>query len=80
LTISAVSSGELVVGQQVFGTGVAADTVIIALGAGTYTVNRSQTVSSTTLTGPSDLFVPNAVVDRFTANTAGALAVIKLTN
>jgi hypothetical protein len=68
------------VGQQVFGTDVAADTVIIALGAGTYTVNRSQTVRSTTLTGPSDLFVPNAVVARFTANTAGALAVIKLTN
>lgn len=85
LTVSAVGSGELVVGQQVFGTGVAANTVITALGTGTggtgtYTVNQSQTVSSETLTGPSNSFIPNCTVSHFTANTAGGLAIIKLTN
>lgn len=55
LTVSAVGSGTLVVGQQITGTGVAAGTYIIALGTGTggtgtYTVSSSQTVSSTTIT------------------------------
>lgn len=85
LTVSAVGSGQLRIGDQVFGTGVAPNTVITALGSGvggtgTYTVNQSQTVGSTTLTGPANLLVPNCTVDRYTANTAGGLAVIKLTN
>lgn len=54
LTVSAVTSGTLYVGQTIQGTGVTADTMITALvsgtgGAGTYTVSTSQTVSSTTL-------------------------------
>ena len=85
LTVSAVASGSLQVGDQVFGTGVLPNTVITAFGSGvggtgTYTVNQTQTVSSETLTGPSNVLIPHCVVDRFTTNTTGGLAVIKLTN
>ena len=56
LTVTAVTSGTLYVGQTIQGTGVTALTVITALGTGsggtgTYTVSTSQTVSSTTLYG-----------------------------
>lgn len=52
LTVSAVTSGTLVVGQTIFGTNIAADTVITSFGTGsggvgTYNVNNSQTVAST---------------------------------
>ncbi|NPT59115.1 baseplate J/gp47 family protein [Paraburkholderia elongata] len=55
LTVTAMTSGTIAVGQMVTGAGVAVGTVITALGtgtggAGTYTVGISQTVSSTTLT------------------------------
>ncbi|OJW21176.1 MAG: hypothetical protein BGO49_24495 [Planctomycetales bacterium 71-10] len=86
LTVTTLTSGALQVGQQVFGAGVAPNTVITAFGSGvggtgTYTLNTSgQTVGAEAMTGPSNLFVPNCVVSRFTANTAGGLAVIKLTN
>jgi hypothetical protein len=90
LHVSTLTSGEVLIGQQVFGTGVAADTVITAFGSGTggtgtYTLNTSgQTVASSgspeTMTGPSNLLVPHCIVDRYTTNTAGGLAVIQLTN
>lgn len=85
LTVSAVGSGQLRIGDQVFGTGVAANTVITAFGTGvggtgTYTVSQSQTVTSTTLTGPANVLVPNCVVSRYDANTTGGVAAIKLTN
>lgn len=56
LTVSGVTSGTLYLGQTIQGSGVTAQTIITALGtgtggAGTYTVNNSQTVSSTTLYG-----------------------------
>jgi len=56
LTVSAVTSGTLYVGQTIQGTGVTALTIITALGTGsggtgTYTVSTSQTVASTTLYG-----------------------------
>lgn len=56
LTVTAVTSGTLYVGQTIQGTGVTVLTIITALGtgtggAGTYTVSASQTVSSTTLYG-----------------------------
>ena len=56
LTVSAVTSGTLVVGQTIQGSTVTAQTIITALGtgtggAGTYTVNNSQTVTSRTLYG-----------------------------
>ena len=55
LTISAVTSGSLQVGDVILGTGVTAATTITALGTGTggtgtYTVNNSQTVASETIT------------------------------
>lgn len=56
LTVTAVTSGTLYVGQTIQGSGVTAQTIITALGtgtggAGTYTVNYSQTISSSTLYG-----------------------------
>jgi hypothetical protein len=90
LHIATLTSGEVLVGQQVFGTGVAPNTVITALGSGTggtgtYTLNTSgQVVASSgspeAMTGPSNLFVPHCIVDRYTTNTSGGLAVIQLTN
>jgi hypothetical protein len=55
LTVTAVTSGVLSIGQTISGTGVTAGTRIVAFvsgsgGAGTYTVDKSQTVSSTTIT------------------------------
>lgn len=55
LTVSAVTSGTLSIGQVLYGTGVSAGTTITALGTGTggtgtYTVFPSQTVSSTAIT------------------------------
>ena len=60
MTVTAVTSGVLSVGQQVYGTGVSQLTKITALGTGTggtgtYTVSISQTVASTTIiTGPDN--------------------------
>jgi hypothetical protein len=55
LTVSPTPTGRLAVGYPVFGTGIAAGTVITALGtgtggAGTYTVNNAQTVGSEGMT------------------------------
>jgi len=55
LTVSAVTSGGIVLGDVISGTNVTAGTYITAFltgtgGAGTYTVSASQTVSSTTIT------------------------------
>ncbi len=55
LTVTAVTSGKLSVGQTISGSGVTAATKITALGTGTggvgtYTVDTSQTASSTTVT------------------------------
>lgn len=56
LTVTAVTSGTLAVGMTIQGAGVTVNTIITALGtgtggAGTYTVNNSQTIGSTTLYG-----------------------------
>lgn len=55
MTVSAVGSGALAVGQFVHGTGVTADTYIVSLGTGTggtgtYNVSISQTVASEAMT------------------------------
>lgn len=69
LTVTAVGSGTLAVGQQISGTGVAAGTTITALGSGTggtgtYTVSASQTVSSTTISAYTrGQFAGNALVN-----------------
>jgi len=54
MTVSAVTSGTIQVGQLITGTGVTTNTKIVALGTGTggtgtYTVSASQTVASTTI-------------------------------
>jgi hypothetical protein len=54
LTVSAVTSGALQIGQTIEGTGVTNGTIITAFGTGsggvgTYTVSASQTVTSTTI-------------------------------
>jgi hypothetical protein len=81
LTVSAVSSGVLFPGQKITGTGIAADTVITAYGtgtggAGTYTVNNSQTVASTTVSGTgtatATATVANGQVTSVTVTYTGA--------
>ena len=54
LTVASVSSGTIAVGQSLFGINVLSGTVITALGtgtggAGTYTINRSQTVANSVM-------------------------------
>lgn len=54
MTVTAVSSGTLYVGQTIQGAGITVQTIITALGtgtggAGTYTINNSQTISSQTM-------------------------------
>ncbi|CAB4133990.1 hypothetical protein UFOVP267_7 [uncultured Caudovirales phage] len=56
LTVTAVTSGTLALGMTIQGAGVTANTIITAYGtgsggAGTYTVNNSQTIASRTLYG-----------------------------
>jgi len=64
LTVTAVTSGTLYVGQTVRGAGVTTNTIITALGtgtggAGTYTINNSQTFSSGTLYGLNYTIIPS---------------------
>ena len=90
LHITTLTSGELAVGQQIFGTGMPANVSITAFGTGvggtgTYILNTSGlTLFSVgapgAITGPSNLLIPHCVVERYAANTAGGTAVIKLTN
>jgi len=56
LTISAIASGQILVGDAITGAGVTAGTVITGFltgtgGTGTYSVNNSQTVGSEAMTG-----------------------------
>ncbi|WAR42927.1 head decoration protein [Methylomonas rapida] len=79
LTVTAVTSGKLAVGQAIAGSGVTAGTTITALGtgtggAGTYTVSASQTVASTTLTASSAKAVAG------TNTGAGAMGAITVSN
>jgi len=61
LTVTAVTSGTLKPGQPIAGSGVTAGTVIVNQltgtpgGAGTYTVNISQTAASTTITSQDSI-------------------------
>ncbi len=57
MTVTAVASGVLKIGDTLTGSGVTGGTTITALGSGaggtgTYTVSASQTVASTTITAP----------------------------
>lgn len=72
LTVSAMTSGTIVLNQPISGTGVTGGTTITAFltgsgGTGTYTVSASQTVASTTITaggtctvGAGSVSEPNA--------------------
>ncbi|CAB5212696.1 Bacteriophage P22, Gp10, DNA-stabilising [uncultured Caudovirales phage] len=64
LTVTAVTSGTLYVGQTIQGAGITVGTIITALGTGTggtgtYTINNSQTVSSETMYGLNFTVIPS---------------------
>lgn len=88
LTVTTSTTGALSIGDIITGPGVAANTVITGYGTGTggtgtYVVNNAQTVGSVgspiAIASPSEIVIPNCVVDRFDVSGTG-LAVIKLTN
>lgn len=86
LTVTAVASGQLSVGDPIFGTGIPANTVIASFGTGvggtgTYNLNTAGTTfASGAITTPGYALVPNCVVDRYQSNATGGVAVLKLTN
>lgn len=79
LTVSAVSSGALSVGQEVRGSGVTAGTLIVSLGTGTggtgtYNVSVSQTVGSEAMTTDTPAVTYDSVSNAFLvqSGTTGA--------
>lgn len=79
LTVTAIGSGSLAVGQTLSGSGVTAGTKITALGTGiggvgTYTVDTSQTASSTTITATS------AEASAVTGSGGGTFGAITVSN
>jgi hypothetical protein len=80
MTVTAVTSGRLSVGQTISGSGVTAGTTITELGTGTsgvgtYTVSASQTAASTTITATS----ASVVADE--GNTGnGAMGAVTVSN
>jgi hypothetical protein len=83
LTASSVTGTPIAVGQIILGAGVTADTFITALGtgtggAGTYTVNHSQSVSSEAMTSRSPGVSYDSVSGGFVvaSNTTGASSTI----
>ena len=84
MTVSAVASGVLNIGQVIMGTGIPANTVITAYGSGvggtgTYTINQSLTIASgITVTADSYAYIPNGKVVRYTPVTIGGNAVVSL--
>lgn len=66
LTVTAVSSGTLAIGQYISGSSVTAGSQIIAFGTGTggtgtYTVSENSTAASTTITATAALAIPFAI-------------------
>jgi Phage stabilisation protein len=64
LTVTAVASGVLYVGQTIQGSGISANTIITALGTGTggtgtYTISASQTIASRTMYALSFSVLPS---------------------
>lgn len=83
MTVSAVASGTLAVGQVLSGSGVTAGTVITALlsgtgGTGTYIVSPSQTAASTTVSAGPALVTYDSTASAFvvTGGTPGTLGTI----
>ena len=74
LTVTLMKSGTIAVGQQLFGLGVTAETIITGLGTGTggvgtYTINISQTETS-------EVFNSSATAATFTGSLAGGILTI----
>ena len=68
LTVTAITTGVLAVGDVISGTGITANTIIVALGTGTgglgtYTVDTSQTALSTTISTNGYLYNKESGVD-----------------
>lgn len=87
MTVTAVTSGALAVGQVISGAGVTAGTTITALGTGTggtgtYTVSATQTVASTAIKGGQAVATYDTIAGAFiiTAGTPGATSNITATN
>lgn len=87
MTIGSVASGNLSVGDQVNGTGVPANAVIISLGSGTgntgtYNISPAPAadLGSTAVTGDALTVIPAAEVILFAPAGNGGLGVISLTN
>lgn len=86
LTVSAVASGELAVGQVVYGTNVPVNIVITGFtsgvgGTGTYTTNYvGVAIVSGALTSNATAQVPRAEVYRFQPVGLGGIGVIKMNN
>lgn len=83
---TAVASGQLAIGQVLYGTNVPANATIIALGTGTgntgtYTISPAPAalVASTTITADPQVEIVRAEVIRFQPNGNGGLGVISLT-
>lgn len=76
LTVTAVASGSLFVGQVISGSGITSGTYITGVisawngTSGSYTVSVSQTATSTTITGAAAALLTNLLVNG-TANIAG---------
>ena len=63
LTVGTLTSGTIAIGQSLFGTDIVANTQITGGSDSTWTVNNSQTVAATTITGRSWTPIPgNATV------------------
>lgn len=80
LTVTAVTSGTIAVGQTISGTGISAGTTITGLGTGTggtgtYTVSISQTASSTTITVPTGAWALADRTDQVVITGYAAIAV-----
>ena len=86
MTVTAVGSGQLAIGNVLYGTGVPANATIIGFGTGTgntgtYTVSPAptSTVTSTNITTDALVQIPRASVYRFTS-AGNSVGVIKLTD
>lgn len=83
LTVSATTSGIIAVGQVISGSGVTADTYIVARGTGvggtgTYVVSTSQTAGSTTITATAPIVSYDSIAGAFvlTSPTEGATSTV----
>ena len=65
LTVSAVTSGTIAIGQLIYGTGITNGTVITAGAGASWTVSNSQTVASTTITSNWNIALPSQEITTY---------------